>query len=85
MKLLSREAFAGSVATMNRLIRNMCAAGVPVHEAVRMASENPAKRIGANTKGRIAVGMDADLVVFDNDIEVKLVMSGGRIVKNEIV
>lgn len=84
MKLLSREAFAGSVATMNRLIRNMCAAGVPVHEAVRMASENPAKRIGANTKGRIAVGMDADLVVFDNDIEVKLVMSGGRIVKNEI-
>lgn len=84
MKLLSREAFAGSVATMNRLVRNMCAAGVPLHEAVRMASENPAKRIGAHQKGRIAVGLDADLVVFDDDIEVKLVMSNGRIVKDEI-
>lgn len=84
MKLLSREAFAGSVATMNRLVRNMCAAGVPIHEAVRMATENPAKRIGADRKGRIAVGMDADLVVFDSNIDVQLVMSNGRIIKDEI-
>ena len=35
-------------------------------------------------EGRIAVGLDADLVVFDDDIEVKLVMSNGRIVKDEI-
>jgi len=84
MKLLSREAFAGSVATMNRLVRNMCAAGVPIHEAVQMATENPAKRIGANRKGRIAVGMDADLVVFDSNIDVQLVMSNGRIIKDAI-
>ncbi|MBQ2956876.1 MAG: N-acetylglucosamine-6-phosphate deacetylase [Clostridia bacterium] len=84
MKLLSREAFAGSVATMNRLVRNMCAAGIPMHEAVRMASENPADRIGAANKGRIAVGKDADLVVFDDNIDVQLVMSNGRIIKNEL-
>ena len=84
MKLLSREAFAGSVATMNRLVRNMCAAGVPMHEAVRMATENPARRIGADHKGRIAVGMDADLVVFDENIDVQLVMSGGKIIKDEL-
>ncbi len=84
MKLLSREAFAGSVATMNRLVRNMCAAGVPLHEAVRMATENPAKRIGADKKGRIAVGMDADLILFDDNIDVHLVMSNGRIIKDEL-
>lgn len=84
MKLLSREAFAGSVATMNRLVRNMCAAGVPLHEAIRMASENPAKRIGANTKGRIAIGMDADLVLLDENIDAKLVMSMGRVIRDEL-
>jgi len=85
MKLLSREAFAGSVATMNRLVRNMCAAGVPLPEAVRMATENPARRINAANKGRIAVGADADLVLFDENIDMKLVMSMGRIIKEEIL
>ncbi len=84
MKLLSREAFAGSVATMNRLIRNMCAAGISLPEAVRMATENPARRISAANKGRIAVGLDADLVVFDDNIDVLLVMSNGRIIKDEL-
>ena len=84
MKLLSREAFAGSVATMNRLVRNMRLAGVPLHEAVQMATANPADRIGADKKGRIAVGMDADLVVFDDNIDVKFVMSNGRVVKDEL-
>ncbi len=84
MKLLSREAFAGSVATMNRLVRNMCLAGVPLPEAVRMASENPARRIGATHKGRIAVGMDADLLLFDDHIDPQLVMSRGRIIRDEL-
>lgn len=84
MKLLSRQAFAGSVATMNRLVRNMRSAGIPLHEAVRMASENPAKRIGAHSKGRIAIGMDADLVLFDENIDIKLVVSMGRVIRNEL-
>ena len=49
-----------------------------------MASENPARRIGAEKKGLIAVGMDADLVVFDNAIDVKLVMSSGRVIREEL-
>ncbi len=84
MKLLNREAFAGSVATMNRLVRNMRAAGVPLHEAVRMASENPARRVGASHKGRIVTGNDADLVLFDENIDIKLVMSMGRVIRDEL-
>lgn len=84
MKLTNRQAFAGSVATMNRLIRNMRAAGAPLKEAVRMATENPARRIGANNKGRIAVGMDADLVLFDENIDVKWVMAKGKILRSDL-
>lgn len=84
MKLLSREAFAGSVATMNRLVRSMRDAGIPLHEAVRMATENPARRVGASQKGRIAVNMDADLVVFDEAVNTKFVMSSGRVIRNEL-
>ena len=40
MKLLSRESFAGSVATMHRCLRTVVSAGIPLRDAVRMASEN---------------------------------------------
>ena len=79
MKLPSRQAFAGSVATMNRLVRNMRAAGAPLKDAVRMATENPARRVGAVRKGRIAPGMDADLVLFDENIDVKWCMTRGKV------
>ena len=82
MKLLSRESFAGSVATMHRCVRTMVQAGIPLEKAVRMASENPAKRIGAAKKGRIAPGMDADLLLMDVNLNLLWVMSGGRIVRD---
>ncbi len=82
MKLLSRESFAGSVATLHRCVRTMRAAGVPLREAVRMASENPARRIGAAKKGRIAPQMDADLLLMDEDLNLKWVMSGGRVIRD---
>jgi len=85
MKLMDRQAFAGSIATMSRLVRNMVQlAGVPIYEAVRMASENPAKlvRVSGN-KGSLEVGKDADIVLFDEHIDVKLTMTGGRVVYRE--
>ncbi len=82
MKLLSRESFAGSTATMHRCVRTMTQAGVPLLQAVRMASENPARRIGAAGKGRIAPGMDADLLLMDEDLNLRWVMSGGRIIRD---
>lgn len=84
MKLLSRESFAGSVATMHRCVRTMTEAGVPLPQAVRMASENPARRIGAARKGRIAKGMDADLLLLNEKLDLLWVMSRGRVIADEL-
>ena len=72
--------FAGSVATADRLVRVMTTkAGVPLNEAVAMITENPAKEVGvADRKGKVEVGFDADLVMFDDDINIKSVWCRGK-------
>lgn len=76
-KLADRSAFAGSVATTDGLVRECVRAGIPLFEAVRAASETPARMLGLN-KGKIEVGYDADLVIFDGDIRIKRVFVGGE-------
>lgn len=80
-KMPARDSFAGSVATTDRLVRNMVnLADVPLREAVKMMTYNPAKIMGIdNKKGSIAIDKDADIVVFDDNINVKMVMIGGRV------
>ena len=77
-KLKDRSAFAGSVATADRLIRVMveecCFA---VAEAAEMLTKVPAEILGVN-KGRIVEGYDADLVVFDENITVTDVFVNGE-------
>jgi N-acetylglucosamine-6-phosphate deacetylase len=70
---------AGSCLNLNRAVRNMVRlAGASLCEAVRTASLVPARIIGAERrKGSIAVGKDADLVVFDEDVAVKAVFLKG--------
>ena len=78
-KLLDRSAFAGSIATADRLVRVLTKeAGIPLCEAVKMVSENPAKMMSLSTKGAIGERMDADLVVFDSNINVKAVFVMGQ-------
>ena len=80
-KLKDRSAFAGSVATADRLIQVMTKeCGYSVTEAVKMLAEVPAKILGVN-KGKIAVGYDADIAVFDEDVCVCSVFVGGKKVK----
>lgn len=80
-KLKDRSAFAGSVATADLLIKtlvNDCGYGVPT--AVKMLTEVPAKILKVN-KGILAVGYDADIVVFDEDIKVSdTFIAGGKII-----
>lgn len=82
-KLLDRSAFAGSVATADRLVRVMHQqAGLTIDDAVKMMTENPARVLGvADRKGKIAPGYDADLVVFDEDIKVSCVVCKGVVTK----
>lgn len=79
-KLLDRSAFAGSVATADRLVRTMVReAGCSIPEAVRMMTENPARVMGiARRKGSILPGKDADIVIFDDDINVQKTIIAGK-------
>lgn len=81
-KLPDRSAFAGSVATTDRLIRTMVSqAGCSIPDAVRMMTENPARVMGiAASKGSIQPGKDADIVIFDENINVKRTIIGGKII-----
>jgi N-acetylglucosamine-6-phosphate deacetylase len=81
-KLPDRSCFAGSVATANRLVRNMITlARVPLLEAVKMATINPAKIMKIDDKkGSLVVGKDADIVIFDENINVEMTMIKGTII-----
>lgn len=81
-KLPDRTAFAGSVATADRLVRNMIElADVPLVEAVKMMSITPARIVGVDSnKGSLMVGKDADIVVFDEKINIFMTMVNGNIV-----
>lgn len=78
-KLMDRSAFAGSIATDDRLIRVMHQkAGVPLVDAVRMMTQTPADIIGiGKRKGSVEQGKDADLVCFNEDVKVTGVMVEG--------
>ena len=80
--LPDREAFAGSVCTADRLVRTMVKeAGVPLCDAVKMMTATPAEIIGKSaSKGTVAKGFDADLVLFDHAINIKLTMIDGRVI-----
>ena len=82
-KLPDRTAFAGSVATFDRLVRNMInMAEVPVHEAVKMATKTPAKIMNFKDRGALIPGLRADVILFSDNIDVSFVMVNGNIILN---
>jgi len=80
-KLADRSAFAGSAATMNMLVRNLVnLVGLPLIEAVKMATWTPARILGiSHERGLLAPGMMADLVVFDENLDVRMTIVEGKI------
>ena len=78
-KLLDRSAFAGSIATADVLVRVLTAeVGIPVADALKLVTVNPAKMMGLSHKGDIKAEYDADIVVFDRDVNVKHVFAMGE-------
>ncbi|NLD43817.1 MAG: N-acetylglucosamine-6-phosphate deacetylase [Chloroflexi bacterium] len=73
---------AGSTLTLERALANMMAAtGLPLPEALPMATAVPARELGLlGRKGSLAVGLDADLIVLNADLQVDLTVVGGEIV-----
>jgi N-acetylglucosamine-6-phosphate deacetylase len=81
-KLPDRTSFAGSVATADRLVRTMInLANVPLLQAVTMITKTPARIMKIeNKKGSLEKDKDADILIFDEDINIKMTMVNGNIV-----
>ena len=79
---LTDGTLAGSTLTMERAVKNfMRFTNLSLPKAVQAATLNPARLLGLEQrKGSIAVGKDADLVVFDEDFDVHYTILGGKIV-----
>ena len=79
-KLLDHKAFAGSTTLLNRMVAILIEqVGVPLVEAVRMASLTPARVVGfAGRKGSLEPGKDADVAIFEDDFAVWRTMIAGR-------
>lgn len=77
---LENGALAGSVLTIDKAVENVYKnCNIPLYEAVKMATYNPAKHCKVeDKKGLIEEGYDADLVLFDDNISVKKVFINGR-------
>lgn len=79
--LPDKSAFAGSLAVFDRLIYNaVTVGGIPVEEAVQMATQTPARVMGLKNKGKLQKGFDADVVIFDEDINIQYTIIGGKII-----
>ncbi len=76
------QTLAGSVATMDLVVRTVWRlTGLPLAEIVKSATETPARIMGiAGSKGSLREGFDADIVIFDNDVNVSEVIVGGKLI-----
>ncbi len=69
---------AGSTLTLDRAVQHMVRLGVPTIEAIRMATYNPARRVGMESrKGVLAPGADADLILLSPELKIANVFVRG--------
>lgn len=81
-KLPDRSSFAGSIATADRLVRTMIAIdGISLTDAIKMITHTPARILNiSDKKGALRAGMDADIVIFDDNINIAMTLIKGRTV-----
>ena len=82
-KMADHSSLAGSIATMDVLVRTMVKAGIPLADAVRMASETPARIMGVDDrKGALQKDMDADVLILDRELNIRAAWAMGRLVED---
>ncbi len=69
-KLPDRSAFAGSIATIDILLKTAVEAGIALPEAVRMITQTPANAMGLSGYGKIEAGYKALFTVFDEELNI---------------
>lgn len=81
-KLADHSALAGSIATMDRVIRTVAnEAEIPLRDVIRMASETPARIMGVyDRKGSLERGKDADIIILDHSLKLRAVFAMGELV-----
>ncbi len=75
--LVGSDVIAGSVIGLDTAVRNLVRGGIGLTDALAAASANPARLLGLDDRGRIAVGLRADLVELDDDLRVTGVVANG--------
>lgn len=81
-KLADRSSLAGSIATGDVLVRTMVKAGIPLGDALRMASETPARIMNIfDRKGSLQKDKDADILVMDKDLNIRAVWQNGQLIE----
>ncbi len=77
--LADGSALAGSASRMIDLVRTLVRdVDLPLYEAIAMATENPAREVGLESKGQFNVGGDADFVVISPQLEIVRTFVGGE-------
>ncbi len=77
--LPDKSAYAGSVATADRLVRVMYKdVGIPLTKVIKMMCKTPAKAMKIRDRGELREGFFADIVFFDEDIQIKKVIIQGK-------
>lgn len=81
-KLADHSSLAGSIATMDTLVRTMVQkADIPLADAIRMASETPARLMGVGERtGTLQRGKDADILILDRNLNIRSVWSMGQLI-----
>lgn len=81
--LADSQTLAGSVATMDFVVRTVWRlTSLPLAQVVKSATGTPARIMGvADRKGSLREGFDADIVIFDNDVNISQVIVGGKLLR----
>lgn len=81
-KMADRSSLAGSIATMDVLVRTMVKAGILLGDAINMVSETPARIMGVDDrKGTLQKDKDADLLVLDRDLNIRAAWAMGNLIE----